>query len=266
MVFEGDPSGAPAGINYRWGDVLTARGSGTNTELFLDSFDGTYAAVLKPTDATMTTFSNYWFFSSAGGGSIGRSVQFGTNNSVLQKRKATSLVFSSYLLTNQTSSAFLTIDSSVTLGGVFVDRTHNLAAGVDFVGSGSSPDAVALYDISDPSSPMFIAHYNFPVNEVANANVICETIISGNRVFSLDANNGLMAFTITPPANSGMLLHIAQADATHVSLSWNNSAAVLQGTTNLPAIWTDLTAPGLTNSVQLMNNNGIKFYRLIQRL
>src|SRR2546426_2337627 len=40
MVFEGDPSAQPAGINLRWGDVLAARGSGTNTELFLNSLDG----------------------------------------------------------------------------------------------------------------------------------------------------------------------------------------------------------------------------------
>jgi hypothetical protein len=263
-VYVGDPSGAPPGINYRWGDVLTARGSGTNTELMLDSFDGTYAAVLKPTDASMATFSNYWFFSSAGGGSIGRSIQFGTDNSVLQKRKAAALVFSTYILTNETSSAFLSVDSSVTLGGVFADRAHNLAAGVDFVGGGSNPDAVALYDISDPSTPMFLSHYNFPVSQVANANVICETIISGSKVYSLDANNGMVAFYINPPVNS-MILHIGAADAAHVDLSWGNAAAVLQGATNLPPVWADLTAPGLTNSVQPTSGDGIKFYRLIQR-
>ncbi len=41
LVFQGDPSGQPAGINLRWGDVLAARGSGTNTELFMNSFEGT---------------------------------------------------------------------------------------------------------------------------------------------------------------------------------------------------------------------------------
>ncbi len=73
-----------------------------------------------------------------------------------------------------------------------------------------------------------------------------------------------MAFYINPPANS-MILRITQADASHVNLSLGNSAAVLQGTTNLAPTWTDLTAPGQTNSVQPMVDGGINYYRLILR-
>src|SRR2546426_12116809 len=96
MVFEGDPSAQPAGINLRWGDVLAARGSGTNTELFLNSLDGSYGAVLKPKDASLNSFTNLWFFDVAGGGSIGRSVQFGQTNTVYEKRKGSVLVYSRY--------------------------------------------------------------------------------------------------------------------------------------------------------------------------
>lgn len=266
LIYEGDPSGAPAGINNRWGDVLAARGSGTNTELLLNSFDGIYAAVIRPVDGSLTAFTNSWFYDSAGGGSIGRSLQFGTNNTALEKRKGAALVFSSYNLTNQTSSSFLSVDSTVTLGGVFVDTAHNLLAGVDFVGSATAPlkpDALALYDISDPSSPMFIARYNFPVNQVGNANVICQTVIAGSKIFALDANNGLVAFYINPPANS-LVLKIAHSGA-NVNLSWSNPTAILQGTPGLsPAAWTDLTTLGQTNSVQPVIN-GIQLYRLVVR-
>ena len=110
---------------------------------------------------------------------------------------------------------------------------------------------------------MLIKRYNFPINQVANANVICETIISGNRGFSLDANNGLIAFFINPPVNS-MILNITRSGA-NVNLSWGNSAAILQGSTNLsPAAWTDLTTAGQTNSVQPIAGES-QFYRLIQR-
>jgi hypothetical protein len=264
-VYQGDPSGAAPGIDYRWGDAMAARGSGTNTQLILNSFDGSFGAVMQPTDSTMVTFTNYWFFDSAGGGSIGRSIQFGSNNAVLEKRKGAALVYSSYNLTNETSSSFQTINASATLGGVFVDMVHNLMAGVDFVGSTTAPvapDAMALYDISVPASPMFISSYNFAVNEVANANVICQTVIVGSKIYSLDANNGLQAFYINPPVNS-MILTAARSGAS-VNLSWGYSSAILQGTPSLsPTTWMDLTTAGQTNSIQ--SATGYQFYRLIVR-
>lgn len=269
VVFQGDPSMQPPGINERWGDVLTVRGSGTNTEIFVNSQSGTYGAVMKPTDATLNNFTNYWFLESSGGGSIGRSVQFGPTNTVFEKRKGSPLVFSSYDTNSQSSAVILQVDSSTTLGGVAVDLPHELVAGVDFVGSTTAPqkpDAVALYDITDPSTPMLIKRYNFPTNQVANANVICETIISGNRVFALDANNGLMAFVIQPPVNSMVLL--ATPVGSNLNLSWGNASAILQGTPSLspPIQWTDLTTVGQTNSVQPSATGTNQFYRLLQRL
>lgn len=269
LVFQGDPSAQPPGINERWGDVLTVRGSGTNTELFLNSQSGTYGAVLKPTDASLNNFTNYWFVESSGGGSIGRSIQFGPTNTVYEKRKGSPLVVSTYDTNSQSSTVLLQVDSSTTLGGVAVDRAHNLVAGVDFVGTTTAPlkpDAVALYDITDTATPMLIKRYNFPVNQVANANVICETIISSNRVFSLDANNGLMAFFIEPPVNS-MVIH-ATPVGSNLNLSWGNASAILQGTPSLdpPIQWTDLTTAGQTNSVQPSATGTNQFYRLIQRL
>jgi hypothetical protein len=265
LVYEGDPSGQPAGLNLRWGDVLAARGSGTNTELFLNSFDGSYAAILKPGDATLNAFTNFWFVDSAGGGSIGRSVQFGTNNTVFEKRKGAPLVMSRYDTNTQTTAGLLSVDSSSTLGGVAVDLAHNLAIGVDFVGSTTAPlkpDAVSLYDITDPTTPMLINRYNYPANQVANANVLCQTIISGNKVFALDANNGLMAFTITPPANSApMVLNIAPTGA-NVTLYWSNSTAILQSSPSLSSqSWTDLTTAGQTNSIEPASGSA-QFYRL----
>jgi hypothetical protein len=253
LVYEGDPSGQPPGINLRWGDAMTARGSGTNTELILNSHEGSYGAILKPIDATMAAFTNSFFADSAGSGSIGRSLQFGTNNTVFEKRKGAALFFSGYDLTNQTSSLLTVFDSSPTLGGVAVDSAHNLVAGVDFVGStlaaSPKPDAVALYDIFDPTSPMLIARYNFPANQVANANFICQTVISGSRVYALDANNGLMAFNIVPPASSLVppTLQIAPSGG-NVILSWTDGSFLLESTPTLsPASWTTNSTVGQTN-------------------
>jgi hypothetical protein len=263
IVFTNDPSGQPPGVNLRWGDVIAARGSGMNTELILNSQDGSYGAILKPADASLNRFTNAWFTDSGGGGSIGRSIQFGPTNTVYEKRKGSTLVLSSYDADAQTSAGLLSVDSSTTLGGVAVDNAHKLMIGVDFVGGTAGSDATSLYDISDPSSPMFINRYPFPVGTVANANFICHTIVSGNRVFSLDGNNGLMAFLISPPVNS-MRLNITKAGS-NVNLSWGNSEAILQGTPSLNATWTDLTTAGQTSSVQPVGS-GNQFYRLVLRL
>ncbi len=258
LVYEGDPSGQPPGINLRWGDVMAARGSGINTELTLNSFEGNFAAVLKPIDSSMTTFTNSWFSDTAGGGSIGRSIQFGTNNTVYEKRKGAPLFHTTY--TNQVGTLLSGIDSSPTLGGVAVDATHKLMIGVDFIGNvNTRPDAVALYDISDPSTPMLISQYNFPSNQIANANAICNTIVVGNRVYALDGNNGMVAFNIVDPP---LVLNIIRAGS-NVNLSWTDSNAILQGTTNLnPTItWTDLSSVGQTNAVQNASS-GNQYFRL----
>jgi hypothetical protein len=124
-VFTGDPAGQSA--NFRWGDAMTARGSGTSTELLLDSNDGTLAAVLTPTDSTMSSFSNHPLTSTTGGGSIGRSIQFeASKTNYWQKRKGTGLVFSSYN-TNAQSSALLANFTGfpLTFGGAAVDSSRN---------------------------------------------------------------------------------------------------------------------------------------------
>jgi hypothetical protein len=110
---------------------------------------------------------------------------------------------------------------------------------------------------------MLLKEYNYPINEVANNNSICQTRIVGSKVYALDANNGLMAFYINPPVNSMVLNSSNTGSALH--LSWGNSSAILQGTTNLsPSSWVDLTTPPQTNSVQPLTG-GSEFYRLIQR-
>jgi hypothetical protein len=266
LVYQGDPSAQPPGINERWGDVLTVRGEGTNTEIFVNSQSGTYGAVLKPTDATLSTFTNYWFIDAGGGGSIGRSIQFGPTNTVFEKRKGSPLVFSSYDTNTQSSTVILQVDSSTTLGGVAVDLDHKLTAGVDFVGSITQPvkpDAVALYDITDSTTPMLIKRHNFPSNQVANANVICQTIIAGNRVFALDANNGFMAFTIVGPQ-----LSITTSGANLVE-SWttNLGPLTLQATPSLapPIIWTNVGTGSVSGSRYAVTNppaGGSLFYRL----
>ncbi|MGZ4974851.1 MAG: hypothetical protein ACXWDN_19000, partial [Limisphaerales bacterium] len=271
LVYEGDPSGQPAGINLRWGDVLAARGSGTNTELLMNSFEGTFAGVLHPTDSTMATFTNLFFSDVAGGGSIGRSVQFGPGNSVFEKRRGNSLIYSTYTLSNQTAQLIFNGPSSATLGGLAVDLAHNLAAGVDFIGAANArPDAVSLYDVADPTSPLLLGQYNFPSNQIANANSICQTLIVSNRVFALDGNNGMVAFNILPPASANPPALTISLSGQNVIVSWPQQGSfTLQGVGSLttPINWTDLSTGTPANGQYVVTNSIVvpaTFYRLRQ--
>lgn len=271
MVFEGDPSGQTPAVNLRWGDVLTARGAGTNTQVFLNNWEGGYGAILQPTNSTLTNFGSLFFNDAAGGGPIGRSVQFGTNDSVLEKRRGIALVGSSFVLSNQSALLNFIAPSTPTLGGVAVDLTMNIAAGVDFVGSAGKPDVVSLYDITDPASPLLLGQYPFPQAEVANANAISETLIVGNRVFALDGNNGLLAFTIVPPASSQPPTLSITLSGSNVILSWPQQGSfTLQGVSDLsgsPIPWSDIGTGTAVNG-QYVVTNGIStsatFYRLRQ--
>jgi hypothetical protein len=273
MVYEGDPSNQSTNSNVRWGDALHVRGAGTNTEVILNSNDGIYGAVLRPIDSSMATFTNGWYNSMTSGGSIGRSIQFGATNTVFEKRKGAPLFLSNYDLTNQNSSIIQTIDfASSTLGGVFVDTTHQVVAGVDFVGSSTKPDAVAFYEVSDPNTPMLLGRINFASNQVANANFISQVVIAGTNVFALDANNGMLALSITPPATQVQppVLSIALSGS-NVIVSWPQQGSfTLQGATallNSGTAWTDIGTGTAANGqyvVTIPVSSQPTFYRLRQ--
>jgi len=271
LVYEGDPGNQPTTVNIRWGDVLAARGAGTNTELFMNAFDGTFGAILSPTNSALSGFTNYPFSEVAGGGSIGRSIQFGPGASVYEKRRGNSLIYSTYTLSNQTAQLVYNSPSSTTLGGVAIDSTQTLAAGVDFIGAANSkPDVVSLYDITDPVSPLLLGQYAFPSNQVANANSICQTLIVGSRVYALDANNGMVTFNIVPAASSNPPALTIVLSGSNVIVSWPQQGSyTLQSVANLtsPIGWGDLSTGTPANGRYVVTNSissQATFYRLRQ--
>jgi hypothetical protein len=153
------------------------------------------------------------------------------------------------------------------LGSVAVDLTRSMVAGVDFSSSATSPDTVDLYDVSDFNNPLLIAKYPFPTNSQPNGNFVAQVLIAGNRVWAVDGNNGLAAFTIIPPGPLAPSLTISRSGS-DVVLSWPAPATgyVLQGTPFLsPAPWTTIpgaTLNGNTYSLTESASTGNKYYRL----
>lgn len=263
LVYEGEPANTSTAL--RWGDTMAIRGSGMNTEIVIDQqrVAQSVAAILTPVGST-ATFTNTPFTHSYGGLKIGRSLQFGETNTVWQKNHGDRLQLSRFDLGTGTSVVLTNYNNfPTTLGGLAVDLSRNIAIGVDFTGvANTSPDTLNLYEISDLTTPMLVAKYNFPTNKQANGNFISDVIISANRVFALDANNGLLAFNLAGPAQPAITV---TKSGGNITLTWADSSYTLQGTPSLttPVIWTNISTPGQT-TVTESASAAAKFYRLIK--
>lgn len=265
LVYSGEPANAsPTAL--RWGDTMHVRGSGTNTQVIIDNQRSSMsvATVFVPTDSSMTVFTNKPFTHSYGTMFIGRSVQFGTSNTVWQKSYSSALKLSSYDLATQTStvvSNFNTFPS--TLGGLFLDTSRGIAVGVNFTGTlNTTPDQLNLYEISDLNTPVLIGKFNFPTNHQANGNHITHAVFTPNKLFALNANNGLLAFSLAPTLYQASV-------GQNVVLSWvtNFAGFTLQATPSLsPAVtWTNVSLGSIVGGSYMVTNStasGDLFYRL----
>jgi hypothetical protein len=220
LVYSGEP--ANQGSAVRWGDNMDVRGGGIDTEVLVDAYQGTFAAILKPVDSSLSSFTSSYFTENTPSTPIGRSLQFGPTNTVWQKRSGKDLLLYGYNLGTQTGTLLSTYTGfPTTLGPVALDLSRSILTGINIAGvSGTTPDTVSVYDISDLSAPLLIATYNFPSNSMPNKNMVGQIIFAGNRVFALDGNNGIAAFEIIAPARPRL---DAALDVGKIVLSWANS-------------------------------------------
>lgn len=277
----------PAPDTTRWGDTMHVRGSGIDTQIILDNNQGTRMAILTPTNSDLNL---PWIATSVtnlygpgvlnANGNIGRSLQFGTSNTFWQKRKHDRLLNSTYDLgnfTGTTASGYNLLP--VTIGPVGIDESRNLLAGINFCpftyaatfstfGLGPVPDTLALYDIADPANPVPLGQYDFPTNSRPNVSFVGQVVFSGNRVYTLDANNGILAFEIVPSATP--TLDIARTNG-NVLITWTNLAYgyTLESTPSLsPNNWTPVGQPVVNSGGRFRVTDSAsassEFYRLRQ--
>jgi hypothetical protein len=141
----------------------------------------------------------------------------------------------------------------------------NMLCGLDFVSSGSTPDTLDLFEISDLSLPILLAKYGMPTNHQANANFIGQVRFGGTNVYAIDGNNGIAAFTwvpFRPPLN------IVQS-GNNVLISWltNGTGYTLYSTPSLtPTItWTSAGTGAIVGNQYYVTSSisgAPKYYRL----
>ena len=145
-----------------------------------------------------------------------------------------------------------------------MDSNH--LAAIIFAPDSSTPDSLALFDFSVASAPILLSRQNFPVNRQGNANSFGQVIVAGNRVFALDANNGLMGFEIVPPGPTSPTLKIAHV-GDDVLVSWTTNAAdyALEKTASLSSpSWSNAGNPAIAGDQFIITNSILNgsFYRL----
>lgn len=198
-VFAGDPGNGlatSAQSNGRWGDTMTVRGSGIDTQILIAS-QGTLAAILRPADESMTSFTATTLSTDASSGSMADSLSFGAGDTFWAKANGFALRHLAFDLNAGTATTLETYGASVfpsQIGPIFALNSSNLLAGIEIA---PGADFVKLYDISTINPPVFLDRQDYYTN-LANGLAAGEICYGNGNFYALDSDNGLLALTLAP--------------------------------------------------------------------
>lgn len=195
LVFSGDP--VPGNIQ-RWGDTLDVRGGGTITELLMGS-RGNIAVIFNIDNGP--TFVPRVITTETLPGSFGYGVSYGAGNTFWGTAGASTggplHLYDYNLVPARTVQSF---PDPIVPGGLTVfdvDPTRHLLVGLVF----GTPDRVDLYDVSSTASAPVLQDSEVFPSDNANGVFAGSVQISGDRLFVLNNNNGIVAYEIkTAPA------------------------------------------------------------------
>ncbi len=192
-------------VNRRWGDTLTVRGSGVNTEVLVCS-RGTNVCILRPTDSSMSTFYPTILHTDVSAGGLGYGVTFGPGNTFWGTAGANAngpLYYMSYDV-NAGSATTLQVwhptDFPAMVSQLNFLPGSNWLAGLD---TRPGADFVRLYSVTNVSGPPSLQDRATWVTN-ANNNTFSGALAltTNNTLYALDPDNGLMAFNIGTVANN----------------------------------------------------------------
>lgn len=264
-----DPSnGDTNSFQKRWGDTLTVRGSGLDTQVLIAN-RGTLAALFTPANGSVDTFTPRTLTTDVTRGWMATGLSFGAGDTFW----ATSgpgtngplvrLQFDANAGTATTQALFPSTLFPSTMGPIAVFPSSNLLAGITMV---SGADVVRLYDISDPSvAPVLLDRKSFATTHNNQAYGGSLTLGANGVLYALNADNGIMAFTLTDAASNPLppLFFLQPGDQTVVV---SNTVTLNAGADSSEAVdyqWffgihslTDATTATLTITNAQLSNAG----------
>ncbi|MGA9452249.1 MAG: immunoglobulin domain-containing protein [Verrucomicrobiia bacterium] len=221
-AFTGDPGNylVPGSGTYsggdRWGDSMAVRGAGPNTQILLGTYEsfydsggnleygtgpGTNVAILTTTDGINFTPTTI-VVSNVPDGFSYLGVAWGQGNTFWTKSPGYDLRQIQYDLTTGTGIVIQDYSTTASAGsldllcGIGLDVSNNILAGVNV---GDTPNDLELFQIPTLGFPPE-SYYQafFPTNN-PNINGNAATTVKFPYIFSLDANNGIIALQYSLP-------------------------------------------------------------------
>ncbi|MEY2408750.1 MAG: hypothetical protein QOF48_1420 [Verrucomicrobiota bacterium] len=190
VAFSGNPS---AGANNnRYGESFDVRGSGVNTEILASANGAAIAALFQTANGTTFT-STRIDVPGIGAGDLTKGISFGPTNTFYGKNNANvSVRFCLYTIIAGAGTGVVLASHTVASGiaPIDVDPVNAILAGVESANA-TSPHNLRVYDISG-AVPAQIFITAFPAPAVNNGNIVGEVQIAGDRIFAIDAQNGVV--------------------------------------------------------------------------
>jgi hypothetical protein len=266
VAYSGDPG---AGNSQRWGDTLDVRGAGTNTQVILGSRNANLVAVLTTADGATFT-SKLITVADAPAGAFGLGIAFGAGNTFWGKAAGQNLRQVSFDLaagTGATARSHADPAFPGTIAPIGVSTELNLLGGINV---GATGNDFRLYDLTPTNGThVFITSTNFATDNDNTYTGTGAVDFSGDRVYALGSDNGLIALQIIPPVDETppvITLQVRLIPERQVQLQVSGSPGryAIAAATNL-VNWADMTNFTITNSVfqcpDLETNTAQRFYR-----
>jgi uncharacterized lipoprotein YddW (UPF0748 family) len=262
IAFSGDPG---LGNNQRWGDTLDVRGSGTNTQVLLGSRLGNLVSILTTTNGSNFT-ANPITVSGVANGMFGLGIAFGRSNTFWGKTTNNPLYQVSFDLANGTGAVLRTIaDPSVPnmLVPIGVSPKLDLLAGIHW----DTPDTVKLYDLAGFGTPPLLVTSNYPI-DIPNTFFVGSVDFGPDRVYALNANNGIMALRLKFFTGAAPIITKAEPlGAERIGLWFNAERRpyIVEASSDL-ILWNTVTHDIPQDGFLEVNDsasNSARFYRLV---
>jgi hypothetical protein len=264
-------------LGDRWGDTMTVRGSGADTQILLGSYNGTNVAFFTTPDGVNFTPT---LIAVQGGVPLGFAslgIAFGTNNTYYAKGGHDYNLRWVSFDTNANTGALLQTYAAGTqvpadLTGLGVDVTNNILGGVCY---NDAPHDVQLYLLSGNSNaPSLFEQDFFPAND-ANTQENSVVTLKGGWGFGLDLNNGVIGFTYSLPSGPAVAITSVGYAPGNTVLNWNNTfdghTYQVQYKNHLSdTTWTNLGSPIPATAATLSYSDttttgSARFYRVISQ-
>jgi hypothetical protein len=256
IAFKGNPT--PGGPNEQFGKNIAVRGSGTNTQILMETRRQVLALF---TTTNGVDFASTVLQSTAPTDAFSVGLAFGPGNTFFGKAVNGAL----YHMAFDPAAGTATIlhaypEAGVNLAGIAVNTNSTLLAGISVQ---SGPDAVELYDLSDTGGMLQLLDTELFTSDNANTGYSGNAAFGkDNMLFALDTNNGLVAYRIGG-ITSQPRLEVTVEDG-ELMITWNDADATLESTTELGpnASWTPVTVTAGATEYSTPASGTTRFFRL----